>query len=199
MKSSNSFNIHLIPTLTSPLIYNYLSHDKLDIMNALICTHISKSGKLSYCTPNKTKFSFQGLLGLNITKVSITAHLQIINHILRYSFLHGPKNTNDTVINALLTDSQDPNVLQHITASSANFLRYHFHNIPNINPCPLNQIPAHTPTKIAFTYYQSTTDTPTYSLTQSSQHHGKATIWHLGTRDHPIQHKTTAMFADKTT
>ena len=134
--------------------------------------------------------------GLNITKISITTHLQTINHILRYSFYHGPKNTNDTVINALLTDSCEPNLLQHMTAFSANFLGYHCHNIPNINPCLLNQIPAHTPTEIAFTYYQSTTDPPTYSTTHNSHHPKKTTIWHLGTLDHPNQHKTTATFPD---
>ena len=59
-------------------------------------------------------------------------------HILRYSFRHGPKTTNDTVINTLLTDSCEPNLLQHMTASSANFLGYYCHNIPNVNPCLLN-------------------------------------------------------------
>ena len=158
-------NIQLIPTLTYRLIYNSLPQDKLDKLDALIWTHISKSGKLSYCTPNKTKYSSNASFGLNITKVSITTHLQTINHTLRYSFRHGPQTANETVINTLLTDSYEPNLLQHMTASSAKFLGYHCHNIPNINPCLLNQLPAHTPTEIAFTYYQSATDPPTYSTT----------------------------------
>ena len=49
-------NIQLIPTLTYRLIYNSLPQDKLDKPDSLIWTHISKSGKLSYCTPNKTKY-----------------------------------------------------------------------------------------------------------------------------------------------
>ena len=84
-----------------------------------------------------------------------------------------------------------------MTAFSADFLGYHCHNIPNINPCLLNQIAADTPAEIVFTYYQSTTDPPTYCLTQNSQHPKRTTIWHLGTLDHPNQHKTTA-FPDMT-
>ena len=122
-------NIQLIPTLTYRLIYNSLPQDKLDKLDALIWTHISKSGKLSYCTPNKTKYSSNTSFGLIITKVSITIHLQTINHTLRYSFRHGPQTANETVINTLLTDSYKPNLLQHMTASSAKFLGYHCHNI----------------------------------------------------------------------
>ena len=84
-----------------------------------------------------------------------------------------------------------------MTAFSADFLGYHCHNIPNINPCLLNQIAADTPAEIVFTYYQSTTDPPTYCRTQNSQHPKRTTIWHLGTLDHPNQHKTTA-FPDMT-
>ena len=112
-------NIQLIPTLTYRLIYNSPPQDKLDKQDALIWTHISKSGKLSYCTPNKTKYSSIASFGLNITKVSITTHLQTINHTLRYCFLHGPQTANETVINTLLTDSYEPIMLQHMTASSA--------------------------------------------------------------------------------
>ena len=114
-------NIQLIPTLTYRLIYNSHPQDKLDKLNSLVWTHISKSGKLSYCTPNKTKYSSNASFGLNITKIYITTHLQTINHHLRYSFRHGPKITNDTVINTPLTDSCEPYLLEHMTASSANF------------------------------------------------------------------------------
>ena len=76
-------NIQLIPTLTYRLIYNSLPQDKLDKLDALIWTHISKSGELSYCIPKKTKYSSNASSGLNITKVSITTHLQTINHTLR--------------------------------------------------------------------------------------------------------------------
>ena len=191
-------NLQLIPTLTYGLIYNPLPLDELDKLDSLMWTYISKSGTLSYCTPNKTKYSSNAYFGLNIAKVSITTHLQTINHVPRYSFRHGPKTTNDTVINTLLTDSCERNLLQHMTASSANFLGYYRHNIPNINPCLLNQLPAHTRAEIAFTYYQSTTDPPTYSLTQNTQHPKRTTIWHLGTLDHPNQHKTTATFPNMT-
>ena len=85
-----------------------------------------------------------------------------------------------------------------MTPSSDNSLGYYCHNIPKINPCLLHQLPAHTPTEIAFTYYQSTTDPPTYSLTQNTQHPKRTTIVHLGTLDHPNQHKTTAEFPDMT-
>ena len=87
-------NNQLIPTLTYRLIYNSLPQDKLDKLDALIWTHISKSGKLSYCTPNKTEYSSNASFGLIITKVSITTHLQTINHTLRYSFRHGPQTAN---------------------------------------------------------------------------------------------------------
>ena len=191
-------NIQLIPTLTYRLIYNSLPQDKLDKLDSLIWTHITKSSKLCYCTPNKTKYSFNASSGLNITKTSITTHLQTINHILHYSFRHGPKTTNDTVINTLVTDSCEPNLLQHMTASSANCLGYYCHNIPNINPCILHQLQARTPTEIGFTFYQSTTDPPTYSLTQNTQHPKRTTMWHLGALDHPNQQKMTATFPDMT-
>ena len=61
-------NIQLIPILTYRLIYNSLPRDKLDKLDSLIWTHISKSGKLSYCTPNKTKYSSNASFGLNVTK-----------------------------------------------------------------------------------------------------------------------------------
>ena len=144
-------DIQLIPTLTYHLIYNSLPKDKLDKLDCLIWTHISKSGKLSYCTPNKTKYSSNASCHLYITKIAITTNLQTINHILRYSFRHGPKTTNDTLINTLLRDSCEPNLLQHMTAPSANFSGYCCHNIPNINPCLLNQLPPHTLAEIAFT------------------------------------------------
>ena len=51
---------------------------------------------------------------------------------------------------------------------------------------------------IAFTYYQSATDPPTYSTTQNTQHPKRTTIWHLGTLDHPTSNKTTATFPDMT-
>ena len=76
-------NIQLIPTLTYCLISNSLPRDKLDKLDALIWTHISKSGKLSSCTPIQTRYSSNASFGLNITKVSITTHLQTINHTLR--------------------------------------------------------------------------------------------------------------------
>ena len=191
-------NIQLFPTLTYRLIYNSLPQDKLDKLDALIWTHISKSGKLSYCTPNKTKYSSNASFWPQCYQTSITTHLQTINHTLRYSFCHGPQTANETVINTLLTDSYEPNLLQHMTASSAKFLGYHCHNIPNINPCLLNQLPAHTPTEIAFTYYQSATDPPTYSTTQNTQHPKRTTTWHLGTLDHSNSNKTTATFPHMT-
>ena len=169
-----------------------------DAAGAPAHTHTKGTRGLSYCTPNKTKYSSNGSFGLNITKVSITTHLQTINHTLRYSFRHGPETANETVINTLLTDSYEPNLLQHMTASSAKFLGYHCHKIPNINPSLLNQLPAHTPTEIAFTYYQSATDPPTYSTTQNTQHPKGTIIWHLGTLDHPNSYKTTATFPDMT-
>ena len=86
-------NIQLVPTLTYRLIYNFLPKDNFDILDSLIWTHISKSSKLSYCTPKKTIYSSNASFGLNITKISITTHLQTINHILCYSFRHGPKTT----------------------------------------------------------------------------------------------------------
>ena len=87
-----------------------------------------------------------------------------------------------------------------MTACSAKFLGYYCHNIPNINPCLLHKLPAHTPTEtpIAFTFYQSTTDPLTYSLTQITQHPKRTTTWHFGTLDHPNQHKNTATFPDMT-
>ena len=85
-------NIQLIPRLTYRLIYNSLPQDKLDKLDSLIWTQITKSGKLSYCTPKKTIYSSNAFFGLNINKVSITTHLQTTNHILPYSFGHGPQN-----------------------------------------------------------------------------------------------------------
>ena len=78
-----------------------------------------------------------------------------------------------------------------MTASSANFLGHYFHNIRNINHCLLHQLPAHTPKEIAFTYYQSTTDPPTCSLTQITPSSPKEPqFWHLGTLDHPAQNNS---------
>ena len=191
-------NNQLIPKLTYRLIYKSLPQDKLDKLDSLIWTHISKSGNLSHCTLNTTKYSSNASFGLNITKIGFTTSLQTINHILHYSFHHGPKTRNDTVINAPLNDSYEPNLLQHMTASSANVLGYYCHNIPSINPCLPHQLPAHTSTEIASTYYQSTTHPPAYSLTQINQHPKRNTIWHLGTLDHPTQHKATATFPDMT-
>ena len=84
-------NIQLISTLTHRLIYNSLPQDKLDKLDSPIWTHISKSGKLSYCTPNKAKCFSNASFGLNITKGSITRCFQTINQILRYSFRNRPK------------------------------------------------------------------------------------------------------------
>ena len=44
-------NIKLIPTVTYGLMYNSLPQDELNELDSVIWNHISKSGKLSYCTP----------------------------------------------------------------------------------------------------------------------------------------------------
>ena len=159
-------------------------------------THIFESRDASYCTPNKTKYSSHISFGLNISKISITTYLPTIHHILRYSFHNGPKKTKDAVISALLTSSQDPNLLQYMTASSANFLDYHCHNIPHVQPCPVNQITTQYPTGEALIYYQSTAEPPTSSTTQNSQYPKGTAIWHLSILHHPNQQKSTVTVRD---
>ena len=78
-------DIQLVPTLTYRLIYNSLPQDKLDKLDFRIWSHISKTGKLSFCTPEETKYSTNHSFGLDITKISIITHVQAVNHILRYS------------------------------------------------------------------------------------------------------------------
>ena len=177
-------NIQLIPTLTYGLIYNSPPQDKLDKLESCILTHNSELGKLSYCTPNKTKYPSNASFGLNFT-----TNLQTINHIPRYSFRHGPKITNDTVINTLLTDSCRPTLLQHMTALSAIYLSYCKHPQPS---------PFTHPSRNSFHLLPIYHRPPTKSLTQNTQHPRRTTILHLGTLDHPNRHNTTATFPDMT-
>ena len=148
-------NIQLIPTLTYRLIYNSLPQQDLDKLDTTIWSHISKLGKLSFRTPNKTKYSPPHTLGLNITKISIVTHIQAINHILRYTHYDGPSYTNERVKYTLRYKSTNPNTMQSITAHSASFLGFHTHNIPTVSPCLPSQIPTHTTIEVTFIYYQS--------------------------------------------
>ena len=148
-------NIQLIPTLTYRLIYNSLPQHDLDKLDVTIWSHISKLGKLSFRTPNKTKYSPPHTLGLNITKIFIVTHIQAINHILRYTHYDGPSHTNEQVTYTLRHKSTNPNTIQLMTAHSAKFLGFHTHNIPTVNPCLPSQIPTHKTIEFAFIYYQS--------------------------------------------
>ena len=163
-------NIQLIPTLTYPLIYNSLPQHDLDKLDTTIWSHISKLGKLSFRTPNKTKYSPPHTLGLNIRKISIVTHIQAINHILRYTHDDEPSHTNERVKYTLRYKSTNPNTMQLMTAHSANFLGFHTHNIPTVNPCLPSQSPTHTTIEVAFIYYQSNSDPPTYSTTKNTTH-----------------------------
>ena len=49
-------NIQLTPTLTYRLIYNSLPQHDLDKLDPTIWSHISKLGKVSFRTTNKTKY-----------------------------------------------------------------------------------------------------------------------------------------------
>ena len=170
-------NIQLIPTLTYRLIYNSLPQQDLDKLDTTIWSHISKLGKLSFRTPNKTKYSPPHTLGLNITKISIATHIQAINHILRYTHNDGPSHTNERVKYTLRYKATNPNTMQRMTAHSASFLGFHTHNIPTVNPCLPSQIPTHTTIEVAFLYYQSNSHPPTYSITKNATHTTKTTQW----------------------
>ena len=192
-------NIQLIPTLTYRLIYNSLPQQDLDKLDTTIWSHISKLGKLSFRTPNKTKYSPPHTLGFNITKISIVTHIQAINHILRYTHDDGPSHTNERVKYTLRYKATDPNTMQRMTAHSASFLGFHTHNIPTVNPCLPSQISTHTTIEVAFLYYQSNSHPPTYSITKNATHTTKTTQWFRGTVDHPTPQKTTVTFPDMST
>ena len=192
-------NMQLIPTLTYRLIYNSLPQQDLDKLDTTIWSHISKLGKLSFRTPDKTKYSPPHALGLNITKISIVTHIQAINHLLRYTHDDGPSHTNERVKYTLRYKSTDPNTIQRMTAHSASFLGFHTHNIPTVNPCLPSQIPTHATIEVAFLYYQSNSHPPTYSITNNTTHTTKTTQWFRGTVDHPTPQKTTVTFPDMST
>ena len=192
-------NIQLIPTLTYRLIYNSLPQHDLGKLYTTIWSHISKLGKLSFRTPNKTKYSPPHTLGLNITKISIVTQIQAINHILRYTHYDGPSHTNERVTYTLRHKSSNPNTIQLMTAHYASFLGFHTHNIPTVNPCLPSQIPTHTTIEVAFIYYQSNSDPPTYSTTKNTTHTTKTTLWFQGTVHQPLLQKTTVTFPDMST
>ena len=93
----------------------------------------------------------------------------------------------------------DPNTMQRMTAHFASFLGFHTHNIPTVNPCLPSQIPTHTTIEVAFLYYQSNSQPPTYSITKNATHTTKTTQWFRGTVDHPTPQKTTVTFPDMST
>ena len=126
-------DIELIPTLTYRLFYNSLPQHDLDKLDTTIWSHISTLGKLSFHTPNKTKYSPPHTLGLDITNISIVTHIRAINHILRYTHDDGPSHTNERVTYTLRHKSTNPNTMQLMTAHSASLLGFHTHNIPTIN------------------------------------------------------------------
>ena len=160
---------------------------------------MSKLGKLSFRAPNKTKYSPPTTLGLDITKVSIVTHIQAINHILRYTHNDGPSHTNERVTYTLRDKSTNPNSRQLMTAHSAILLGFHTHNIPTVNPCLPFQIPTHTTIEVAFIYYQSNSNPPTYSTTKKTTHTTKTTLWFQGTVDQPLLQKATVTFPDIST
>ena len=86
-----------------------------------------------------------------------------------------------------------------MTAHSASFLGFHTHNIPTANPCLTSQIPTHTTIEVAFIYYQSNSDPPTYSTTKNTTHTTKTTLWFQCTVHHPLPQKTTVTFPDMST
>ena len=86
-----------------------------------------------------------------------------------------------------------------MTAHSAILSRIHTHNIPTVNPCLPFQIPTHTTIKVAFIYYQSNSNPPTYCTTKNTTHTTKRTLWFQGTVDHPLPQKTTVAFHDMST
>ena len=189
-------NTRLIPALAYRLIYNSLPQPDLDKLNITIWSHISKLGKLSFRTPNKTNYSPPHTLGLNITKISIVTHIQAINHILRYTHNDGPSHANESVTSTLRNKSNNPNTIQLMTAHSAFFLGFHTQNIPTVNPCPPLQILTHTTIEVASNYYQSNSNPPTYSITKKTTHTTKTSLWFQGTIDHPLPQKTTVTFPD---
>ena len=86
-----------------------------------------------------------------------------------------------------------------MTADSALFLGFNTHNIPAVNPCLPFQIPTHTTIEVAFNYYQSNSNQPTYFITKNTNHTTKTTLWFQGTVDHPLPQKTTVTFRDMST
>ena len=101
-------NIQLIPTFAYRLIYNSLPQPDLDKLDITIWRHISKFGKLSFRTPNKTKYSSPHTQGLNITKNSIVTDIPAINHILRYTHNDGPSHPNERVTYTFATNPLIP-------------------------------------------------------------------------------------------
>ena len=59
--------------------------------------------------------------------------------------------------------------------------------------------PTQTTIEVAFIYYQSNSDPPTYSTTKNTTHTTKTTLWFQGTVDHPMPQKTTVTFPDMST
>ena len=95
--------------------------------------------------------------------------------------------------------STNPNTMQRMTTHSASFLGFHTHNIPTVNSCLPSQIPTHTTIEVAFIYYQSNSDPPTYSITKNTTHTTKTTLWFRGTVDDLMPQKTTVTFPDMST
>ena len=192
-------NIQLIPTLAYGLIYNPLPQHDLDKLDITIWSHISKLGKLSFRSPNKTNYSPPHTLGPNITKIITVTYIQAINHILRYTHNEGPFHTNKRVTYTLRHKSTNPNTIQLMTTHSASFLGFHTHNIPTVNPCLPFRIPTHTTTEVAFIYYQSNSNPPAYSTTKNTTHTTRTPLWFQGTVNHPLPQKTTVTFPDMST
>ena len=192
-------NIQLIPTLTYRLIYNSLPQQDLDKLDTTIWSHISKLGKLSFRTPNKTKYSPPTHTRFkhheNFHRNPHPSH----HHILRYTHDDGPSHTNERVKYTLRYKATNANTMQRMTAHSASFLGFHTRNIPTVNPCLPSQIPTHTTIEVAFLYYQSNSHQPTYSITKNATHTTKTTQWFRGTVDHPTPQKTTVTFPDMST
>ena len=86
-----------------------------------------------------------------------------------------------------------------MTAHTASSLGFHTHDMPTVNPCLPFQIPTHTTIEIAFIYYQSNSNPPTYSTTKNTTHTTKETLWFQGTADNPLPQKTTVTFPDMST
>ena len=151
-------NMQLIPTLTYRLIYNPHPLPDIHTLDTKIWTHIATQGKLSLRTPNKTKYSSQHTLGLDITKLSDGIHTQTINHTNRYLRNEGPQLTNTLFLKALNHDNQEANLIQTITSASSYYLNLTCHNIPNCNPTDLHKVPPLTTIQVAFDCY--TTESP---------------------------------------